>query len=126
VALPTPPLAPGDVEHDGEQGAPADVGVTTTPQATACGLFQNLWYSKGLPIMAAKTGTAEPQKNVCGTDNWLISFGPAALGQVPRVAIATVVPIPSNSLSCSTNPTGAAVAGPVELPVLEQALAQQG
>jgi peptidoglycan glycosyltransferase len=97
------------------------LGVTQKPGATAYSLFQS-YYSQGLPAIAAKTGTAEPQKNVCGTYNWLVSFGPAGAGQTPRIAIATMVPIPTNSLSCQTNPTGAAVAGPPELSVLEQAL----
>lgn len=101
------------------------LGVTKTPGATAYGLFQS-YYAQGLPPIAAKTGTAEPQKNVCGTYNWLIAFGPAGQGQTPTVAIAALVPIPSNSSSCQSNPTGASVAGPVLLPVLEQALAMQG
>lgn len=96
------------------------VGVTQNPSGTAYGVFQA--YGQGMPTMAAKTGTAEPQKNVCGTYNWLISFGPAGSGERPSVAAAAVVPIPSNSTSCSTNPTGASVAGPVLIPVLRVAL----
>jgi peptidoglycan glycosyltransferase len=99
------------------------LGVTQSakPQGTAYTLFRS-YYAQGLPPIAAKTGTAEPQKNVCGTYNWLVAFGPAGAGQTPSIAIAAMVPIPSNSLSCATSPTGASVAGPVLLPVLEGAL----
>ncbi|MDA8038984.1 MAG: penicillin-binding transpeptidase domain-containing protein [Actinomycetota bacterium] len=96
------------------------LGVTQNPAGTAYGVFQQ--YGQGMPTMAAKTGTAEPQKNVCGTYNWLVSFGPAGPGETPTVAAAAVVPIPSNSTSCATNPTGASVAGPVLIPILRQAL----
>jgi peptidoglycan glycosyltransferase len=96
------------------------LGVTQNPAGTAYSVFQQ--YGQGMPTMAAKTGTAEPQKNVCGTYNWLVSFGPAGSGEKPTVAGAAVVPIPSNSASCSTNPTGASVAGPVLIPVLRVAL----
>jgi peptidoglycan glycosyltransferase len=105
------------------------LGVTENPAGTAYGLFHNplpngtpAYYSQGFPQVAAKTGTAEPQKNVCGTYNWLVAMAPAGPGQTPTVAIAAMVPIPSNSLSCATSPTGASVAGPVLLPVLEGAL----
>lgn len=96
------------------------LGVTQNPSGTAYGVFQQ--YGQGMPTMAAKTGTAEPQKNVCGTYNWLVSFGPAGPGETPSVAGAAVVPIPSNSASCATNPTGASVAGPVLIPLLRMAL----
>ncbi len=97
------------------------LGVTQNPLGTAYGVFQQ--YGQGLPTFAAKTGTAEPQKNVCGTYNWLVSFGPADSGQTPSIAGAAVVPIPSNSASCISNPTGASVAGPVLIPTLRAALA---
>jgi peptidoglycan glycosyltransferase len=100
-------------------------GVTQMVGGTAYGLFQS-YYAQSLPTIAAKTGTAEPTKNVCGTYNWLIAFGPAGTNETPSVAMAAVVPIPSNSSSCLSNPTGASIAGPVLLPVLEQALALQG
>jgi peptidoglycan glycosyltransferase len=99
-------------------------GVTTIPNATAYSLFQG-YYSLGLPTIAAKTGTAEPTLNTCGTYNWLIALGPAAPGQVPSVVVAAMVPILS-SVACSVNPTGASIAGPVLLPLLEAALKQQG
>ncbi len=96
------------------------LGVTENPAGTAYGVFQQ--YGQGLPPIAAKTGTAEPQKNVCGTYNWLVAFGPAGTGETPSVAGAAIVPIPSNSSSCQTNPTGASVAGPALIPLLRQAL----
>ena len=101
-------------------------GVTRTPGATAYSLFSG-WYSVGGPIIAAKTGTAEPLENTCGTYNWLIALGPAGPGQTPTVAVAAMIPV--NKTECSTAgyaPTGASVAGPVLLPVLQAALAQQG
>ncbi len=105
------------------------LGVTQNPIGTAYGLFHNplpngtpAYYSQGFPEAAAKTGTAEPQKNVCGTYNWLVAMAPAGPGQTPTVAVAALAPIPTNSYSCATNPTGASVAGPLLLPVLEGAL----
>jgi len=99
-------------------------GVTTISGATAFQLFQG-YYSSGLPTAAAKTGTAEPSENECGTYNWLIAMAPAGAGQTPSVVVAAMVPVLS-SIACSINPTGASVAGPVALPVLEAALRQQG
>jgi peptidoglycan glycosyltransferase len=99
-------------------------GVTKTPGATAYDLFQG-YYSSGYPTAAAKTGTAEPSENECGTYNWLIAMAPAASGEAPSVVVAAMVPVLS-SIACSINPTGASVAGPVALPVLEAALASQG
>ncbi len=101
-------------------------GVTRTPGATAAGLFAS-WYADGGPTIAAKTGTAEPTSNTCGTDNWLIALGPAGTGQVPTVAVAAMIPV--SQAECSTGyfqPTGASIAGPVLLPILQAALAQQG
>jgi peptidoglycan glycosyltransferase len=99
-------------------------GVTTMSGATADQLFQG-YYSSGFPTAAAKTGTAEPAANVCGTYNWLIALAPAGPGQTPSVVVAAMVPVLS-SVACSINPTGASIAGPVALPVLEAALQQQG
>ncbi|MGO8875972.1 MAG: penicillin-binding transpeptidase domain-containing protein [Acidimicrobiales bacterium] len=98
-------------------------GVTNNPVGTAYGLFQG-YYSMGLPTAAAKTGTAEPGGSQCGTYNWLIAMAPAAPGQTPSVVVAAMVPVLS-SLACSIDPTGASVAGPVALAVLEAALQQQ-
>jgi peptidoglycan glycosyltransferase len=97
------------------------LGPTENPLGTAYGVFQS-YYAQGFPPAAAKTGTAEPAKNVCGTYNWLVSFAPAGKGQVPRVAVAAMVPIPTSIYACAINPTGASIAGPVLLPVLETAL----
>jgi len=99
-------------------------GVTRLPGATAQGLFAG-WYSFGGPTIAAKTGTAEPFSNTCGTYNWLIALGPAGLGQTPTVAVAAMIPV--SQTECSSgffSPTGASVAGPVLLPVLQAALAE--
>jgi cell division protein FtsI/penicillin-binding protein 2 len=101
-------------------------GVTLTPGATAQGLFAS-WYAGGGPTIAAKTGTAEPTSNTCGTYNWLLALGPAAKGQTPTVAVAAMLPV--TQAECSSgiySPTGATVAGPVLLPVLKAALALQG
>lgn len=101
-------------------------GVTLVPGATAQGLFAD-WYAEGGPTIAAKTGTAEPGSNTCGTYNWLIALGPAAAGQTPTVAAAAMVPV--TQAECESglfSPTGATVAGPVLLPVLQEALALQG
>jgi cell division protein FtsI/penicillin-binding protein 2 len=99
-------------------------GVTKDGNGTAYGLFQG-YYSAGYPTAAAKTGTAEPGGNQCGTYNWLIAAAPAAAGQTPSVVVAAMVPVLS-SLSCSINPTGASIAGPVAVSVLEAALSQSG
>jgi cell division protein FtsI/penicillin-binding protein 2 len=78
-------------------------------------------------VIAAKTGTAEPTSNTCGTYNWLIALGPAAKGQVPTVAVAAMIPVSqSECASGYFSPTGASIAGPILLPVLQAALAQQG
>jgi peptidoglycan glycosyltransferase len=101
-------------------------GVTLTPGATAHMLFAG-WYADGGPTIAAKTGTAEPGSNTCGTENWLIALGPAAQGQTPTVAVAAMLPV--TQAECQTfgySPTGASVAGPVLLPVLLAALRLQG
>jgi peptidoglycan glycosyltransferase len=99
-------------------------GVTTDSDGTAFSLFEG-YYSDGFPTAAAKTGTAEPGGSQCGTYNWLIATAPAATGQTPSVVVAAMVPVLS-SLACSIDPTGASVAGPVALSVLEAALQQQG
>jgi peptidoglycan glycosyltransferase len=95
-------------------------GVTKTPGGTAYSLFQG-YYSSGFPTAAAKTGTAEPGGSQCGTYNWLIAMAPAGPGQTPSVVVAAMVPVLS-TLACSIDPTGASVAGPVALSVLEAAL----
>jgi cell division protein FtsI/penicillin-binding protein 2 len=99
-------------------------GVTKTPGATAYDLFQG-YYSSGYPTAAAKTGTAEPSENECGTYNWLIALAPAGAGETPSVVVAAMVPVLS-SIACSVDPTGASIAGPVALSVLEAALKEEG
>jgi peptidoglycan glycosyltransferase len=99
-------------------------GVTKTPGATAYDLFQG-YYSAGYPTAAAKTGTAEPSENQCGTYNWLIAMAPAGPGETPSVVVAAMVPVLS-SVACNVNPTGASIAGPVAVSVLEAALQAQG
>ncbi|MGH9170936.1 MAG: penicillin-binding transpeptidase domain-containing protein [Acidimicrobiales bacterium] len=97
-------------------------GVTQDANGTATGEFLS-WYQDGYPVIAAKTGTAEPTENTCATENWLIALGPAAAGQVPTVAVAAMVPVPASECYLVDNgPTGASVAGPVLVPVLEEAL----
>jgi len=95
-------------------------GVTTMADGTAYSLFQG-YYSSGYPTAAAKTGTAEPGGTQCGTYNWLLAMAPAGPGQTPSVVVAAMVPVLS-SLACSIDPTGASVAGPVALAVLQAAL----
>lgn len=99
-------------------------GVTKSTDGTAFTLFEG-YYSAGYPTAAAKTGTAQPGGNGCGTYNWLVAVAPAGPGETPSVVVAAMVPVLS-SLSCSINPTGASVAGPVALSVLEAALRQEG
>ncbi len=79
---------------------------------TAAGLFP-----PGLTV-AAKTGTAEVGNNNCSTD-WLVATAPAGAGQVPRVAVAAMVPY-QPGLPCDG--TGAEIAGPVVAKVLDAAL----
>jgi len=101
-------------------------GVTLKPGATAAGLFAS-WYAGGGPTIAAKTGTAEPGENTCGTENSPVALGPVAQGETPTVAVAAMVPV--SQAECTVygySPTGATVAGPVLLPVLKAALALQG
>ncbi len=102
-------------------------GVTKDPYGTATGIFaEEGWYSSGLPTIAAKTGTAQPGGNVCGTYNWLIATGPADPGQTPTIAAAAMIPVPSSECSqAGYSPTGASVAGPVLIPVLKEAFALQ-
>lgn len=97
-------------------------GVTTMTDGTAYTLFQG-YYSSGFPTAAAKTGTAQPGGTECGTYNWLVAMAPAGPGQTPSVVVVAMVPVLS-SLACSIDPTGASVAGPVALAVLEAALQQ--
>jgi peptidoglycan glycosyltransferase len=101
-------------------------GATGLTDTTAGELFSG-WYSQHLPTIAAKTGTAEPFSNTCGTYNWLIALGPAAQGQTPTVAMAAMIPVSQSECSSGAfQPTGASIAGPVLLPVLQAALQQQG
>jgi penicillin-binding protein A len=97
-----------------------------TKFGTAAQLFSG-WYASGGPTIAAKTGTAEPTVNTCGTYNWLIATGPAGKGETPTVAVAAMVPVTAAECAeAGYAPTGATVAGPVLLPVLQAALAMQG
>jgi len=72
--------------------------------------------------VAAKTGTAEVGVNDCSSD-WMISSGPAGAGEVPRAAVAVVLPY-QPGLSCDG--TGAQYAGPIEAKVIESALGYAG
>ncbi|MDA8290924.1 MAG: penicillin-binding transpeptidase domain-containing protein [Actinomycetota bacterium] len=85
-------------------------------RGTAAGLFP-----ASLNV-AAKTGTAEVGSNNCSS-NWLVATGPAGAGQVPKVAVAAVVPYQAN-LTCDG--TGAAIAGPVVAKVLDAAVGYAG
>ncbi len=101
------------------------LGVTQNPLGTAYGVFQS-YYANGMPPIAAKTGTAEPGANTCGTYNWLIATGPSGSGETPTVAIAAVVPVPQRACASGAfSPTGATIAGPVLAPVLNMALQMQ-
>jgi penicillin-binding protein A len=100
-------------------------GVTQNPAGTATEAFLS-WYSDHGPVVAAKTGTAEPRANTCATDNWLIAMTPAAAGQVPTLAAAAMIPVSADQcLEVLGAPTGASVAGPVLIPVLQDALQLQ-
>ncbi|MHB1597794.1 MAG: penicillin-binding transpeptidase domain-containing protein [Acidimicrobiales bacterium] len=79
---------------------------------TAAGLFPATLN------VAAKTGTAQVGQLNCSS-NWLVATGPAAAGQVPKVAVAAVVPFQAG-LICDG--TGAGIAGPVVAKVLDAAL----
>jgi peptidoglycan glycosyltransferase len=68
--------------------------------------------------VAAKTGTAEVGSNECSSD-WMIATGPAGAGQVPKVAVAVVLPY-QPGLACDG--TGAEYAGPIAAKVLEAAV----
>lgn len=72
--------------------------------------------------VAAKTGTAEVGNNNCSS-NWLVATAPAGGGQVPKIAVAAVVPY-QPGLSCDG--TGAQYAGPVVAKVLDAALGYTG
>ncbi len=76
---------------------------------TASGLFP-----PGLNI-AAKTGTAETGTANCSS-TWLVAFGPAGPTDVPKIAVAAVVPAQS-AIGCSE--TGAIIAGPIVAKVID-------
>jgi peptidoglycan glycosyltransferase len=102
------------------------LGVTQNPAGTAYGVFEPYYAHGTLPPIAAKTGTAEPTSNTCGTFNWLIATGPAGSGQTPTVAVAAMVPVPQTACAAGGfNPTGATIAGPALAPVLQAALRMQ-
>ena len=121
VRLPAARLAAGDLGGDGGDGPPADDRASrqwpTAPPTASFGVLLH----PGYPTAAAKTGTAEPGGTQCGTYNWLLAMAPAGPGQTPSVVVAAMVPVLS-SLACSIDPTGASVAGPVALAVLQAAL----
>jgi peptidoglycan glycosyltransferase len=98
-------------------------GITQNPLGTATGEFNTFgWYQSGYPIIAAKTGTAEPGANTCGTYNWLVATGPAGPGQTPTIAAAAMIPVSAaDCAKAGYAPTGATVAGPALIPVLEDA-----
>jgi peptidoglycan glycosyltransferase len=84
--------------------------VTSTPGATAYGVFPAAWN------VAAKTGTAETGGGTLGntlTNDWMIAFAPA---NDPKVAVAVVVPNQPFSA------TGAQVSGPPTKAILGDAL----
>lgn len=89
------------------------LGVTADSDGTAYGVFPS-----GLAV-AAKTGTAQTTLGGC-TDDWLIATGPAASGEIPKVAVAGVVLGDQPAAVCEG--TGAGVAGPVVSAVLSDAL----
>ncbi len=62
---------------------------------------------------AVKTGTAQTGNPQANTDDWMIGFAPA---NDPKIAVAVVVP------NQDFNGTGALVAGPIMIKVLEAAL----
>ena len=84
---------------------------------TRYGTASGLGWPAGLQV-AAKTGTAETAVTAC-TDDWLIATAPAGAGQIPKVAVATVVVEPPGG---ACDGTGAAVAGPITKAVLDAAL----
>jgi peptidoglycan glycosyltransferase len=65
--------------------------------------------------VAAKTGTAEVGINDCSSD-WMIATSPADGGQVPKIAVAVVLPY-QPGLSCDG--TGAEYAGPIAAKMVE-------
>lgn len=76
---------------------------------TASGLFPpNL-------NIAAKTGTAESGTANCSS-TWLVAFGPAGTNDIPKIAVAAVVPAQS-AIGCSE--TGAVIAGPIVAKVVD-------
>ncbi|HVC25301.1 MAG TPA: penicillin-binding transpeptidase domain-containing protein [Acidimicrobiales bacterium] len=85
-------------------------------RGTAAGLFP-----PSLNV-AAKTGTAEVGNNNCSS-NWLVATGPAGAGEVPKVAVAAIVPYQPN-IACDG--TGATIAGPVVAKVLDAAVGYAG
>jgi peptidoglycan glycosyltransferase len=83
--------------------------VATAPDATAAGIFPPALN------VAVKTGTAQTLNNA--TNDWMIGFAPAS---APKVAVAVLVPYQANSSS------GASIAGPIMLTMLQAALALPG
>ncbi len=83
--------------------------VATTPGATAYGIFPS-----NLDV-AVKTGTAQTINNE--TNDWMIAFAPAS---APKVAVAVIVPYQATSAS------GASIAGPIMLQMLQAALSLPG
>jgi peptidoglycan glycosyltransferase len=83
---------------------------------TAAGLFPaNL-------NIAAKTGTAEVGAVGCSS-NWLIATGPAGANQVPKIAVAALVPYQAGT---TCDGTGAEYAGPVVAKVIDAAVGSAG
>lgn len=83
---------------------------------TAAGLFP-----ASLDV-AAKTGTSQVGALNCST-NWLVATGPAGSGQVPKIAVAAIVPYQAGT---TCDGTGAEYAGPVVAKVLDAAVGYAG
>lgn len=90
------------------------VGVASS--GTAAGLFPPSIHA------AAKTGTAEQGTANCSS-TWLVATAPAGPNDIPKIAVAAVVPVQSG-LGCSE--TGAAIAGPIVAKVIDTYLASAG
>jgi peptidoglycan glycosyltransferase len=102
------------------------LGPTNGQGGTLSGILNHNILPGGL-MVAGKTGTAETTtgagQSSCGADAWTIAFAPAGPGQVPKVAVAAVVPYENGQhglLGCDTQ--GATTAAPIVRNVLLAAL----
>jgi peptidoglycan glycosyltransferase len=82
--------------------------------------------SLGGVVVAGKTGTAQTVTTAtlgdCGGYDWVTSFGPAAPGQTPAIAVAAWVSGVGSGAYCGG--TGALVAGPIVQAVLKAAFGE--